>query len=122
MFINFGSLMHGGCLPDKRITFFVRAAQAGDDLAFAELVRAYQDIAVAYASALLGDYHLAEDAAQEAFVEAYRALPALREPLAFPAWFRRIVFKHCDRLTRRRQPTVTTLDAAVQVPTPGPTP
>ncbi len=98
------------------------AAQSGDEQAFAALVRDFQDIAVAYATSILGDFHLAEDAAQEAFVEAYRALPALREPLAFPAWFRRIVFKHCDRFTRRRHPTVTTLDAATQIAAPEPTP
>jgi len=68
-------------LPDKQqITSLVRAAQAGNDLAFAELVRTYQDIAVAYATSILKDYHLAEDAAQEAFVEAYRTLASLREP------------------------------------------
>jgi hypothetical protein len=31
-------------------------------------------------------------------------LTAVREPGAFSAWFRRIVFKHCDRLTRRKRP------------------
>jgi hypothetical protein len=40
----------------------VAAPQIGDDRSFAELVRIYQDIAVAYTTALLGDYRLAEDA------------------------------------------------------------
>jgi len=110
-------------LPDKeKIASLVRAAQAGDDLAFAELVRAYQDIAVAYATAILRDYHLAEDAAQEAFVEAYRELSALREPAAFAAWFRTIIFKHCDRMTRRKRHPVATLDAALEVASPEPSP
>ena len=78
----------------------MRSAQAGDELAFAELVRSHQDRAVAYATAILGDYHLAEDAAQEAFVDAYRQLRSLRAPEAFGGWLRTIVFKHCDRLTR----------------------
>jgi RNA polymerase sigma factor (sigma-70 family) len=91
-------------LPDKeRTVSLVRAAQTGDDLAFTELVRAYQDIAVAYATSILRDYQLAEDAAQEAFVEAYRELASLREPAAFAAWFRTIIFKHCDRMTRRKR-------------------
>ncbi|MEP7272185.1 MAG: sigma factor [Acidobacteriota bacterium] len=78
-------------MPDwEKITLWVQAAKLGDELAFAELVRAYQDIAVAYATSILGDYHLGEDAAQEAFVEAHRELPNLREPAAFAAWFRRI--------------------------------
>jgi RNA polymerase sigma factor (sigma-70 family) len=86
------------------------------------LVRAYQDIAVAYATSLLGDYHLAEDAAQEAFVEAYRALASLREPVAFAAWFRTIIFKHCDRLWRRKQHPLTGLEAALEVASPEPSP
>jgi RNA polymerase sigma factor (sigma-70 family) len=115
--------IHGGGLLDKeKITSLVRAAQAGDELAFAELVRAYQDIAVAYAASLLRDYHLAEDAAQEAFVEAYRALASLREPAAFAAWFRAIIFKHCDRLTRRKRHPVTELEVALEVASPAPSP
>ena len=91
-------------MPDKeKVTSLVHGAQKGDEIAFTELVRAYQDIAVAYAASILGDYHLAEDAAQEAFVEAHRALPGLREPAAFAAWFRAVLFKHCDRMTRRKR-------------------
>src|SRR4030095_8715520 len=100
----------------------VRAAQAGDDLAFSELVRAYQDIAVAYATSILKDYHLAEDAAQEAFVDAYRELASLREPAAFVAWFRAIIFKHCDRMTRRKRPPVAELEAAFTVASMEPSP
>jgi RNA polymerase sigma factor (sigma-70 family) len=110
-------------LPYKeRVTSLVRAAQTGDDLAFAELVRSYQDIAVAYAAAILRDYHLAEDAAQEAFVEAYRELAALREPAAFAAWFRTIIFKHCDRMTRRKRHAISALDDALEVASPDPSP
>ncbi|MGH9939887.1 MAG: sigma-70 family RNA polymerase sigma factor, partial [Blastocatellia bacterium] len=110
-------------MPDKqRITSLARAARAGDDLAFAELVRAYQDIAVAYATSILGDYHLAEDAAQEAFVEAYRELASLREPAAFAAWFRTIIFKHCDRIRRRKRHPGAGLEAALEVASPAPSP
>jgi RNA polymerase sigma factor (sigma-70 family) len=106
-------------LPDREKTMsLVRAAQSGDDLAFSELVRAYQDIAVAYATSILRDYHLAEDAAQEAFVEAYRELSSLREPAAFAAWFRTIIFKHCDRMTRRKRRPLTGLEAALEVTSP----
>jgi RNA polymerase sigma factor (sigma-70 family) len=86
------------------------------------LVRAYQDIAVAYATSILGDFHLAEDAAQEAFVEAYRELKSLREPAAFGAWFRTIIFKHCDRMTRRKRHPLTGLEAALEVASSEPSP
>jgi RNA polymerase sigma factor (sigma-70 family) len=82
------------------------------------LVRAYQDLAVAYATSILRDYHLAEDAAQEAFVEAYQELPRLRAPAAFGAWLRTIIFKHCDRLTRRKRLPLTDLEAALDVAAP----
>jgi RNA polymerase sigma factor, sigma-70 family len=83
----------------------------GDTPAFAEIVRRFEDMAVAYGYSLVGDFQLAEDAAQEAFLEAYVCLSQLREPAAFPGWFRRIVLKQCDRITRRKQPTFETLVA-----------
>ncbi|HEU5102890.1 MAG TPA: sigma-70 family RNA polymerase sigma factor [Roseiflexaceae bacterium] len=67
------------------------------------IVRRFQDMAVGYGFALLGDLQLAEDAAQEAFVAAYFELPNLREPQAFPGWFRRIVAKQIDRVRRKRR-------------------
>jgi len=100
----------------------VRKAKAGDDWAFSELVLSHQDVAVAYATAILGDYHLAEDAAQEAFVEVHRSLHALREPAAFPEWLRTIIFKYCDRIARRRQHHTTGLDSALQLASPDPSP
>ena len=80
----------------------VARAREGDADAFSVLVRRFQDMAVGYGYSILHDFQLAEDAAQEAFFEAYRTLPKLREPAAFAGWFRRIVFKQCDRITRRR--------------------
>lgn len=65
------------------------------------LVRLHQTRARAYARAILKDADLAEDAVQEAWLEGFRNLKTLREPTAFPYWFRRIVFKQCDRIRRR---------------------
>ena len=93
----------------------IQRAQAGDREAFGAIVQRFQDMAVGYAYALLGDFHLAEDAAQEAFIQAFHDLPTLHEPRAFAAWFRRIVFKHCDRLTRRKQKPTISLDAVREV-------
>ena len=100
----------------------VRAAQAGDAHCFAEMVRAYQDLATAYAASILRDQQLAEDAAQEAFVEAYRELKSLREPAAFASWFRTIVFKHCDRIIRKRRLLTNPLDSAADQPSARPSP
>jgi RNA polymerase sigma factor (sigma-70 family) len=89
----------------------VARAREGEADAFGVLVRRFQDMAVGYGYSILHDFQLAEDAAQEAFFEAYRTLPKLREPAAFAGWFRRIVFKQCDRITRRRLVTTVPLDA-----------
>ncbi|HZO73843.1 MAG TPA: sigma-70 family RNA polymerase sigma factor [Ktedonobacteraceae bacterium] len=85
----------------------VTAAQGGDLDAFSHIVQRFQGMAYASAYTMLEDAHLAEDATQEAFIEAYLNLSNLREPAAFPGWFRRIVFKQGDRLTRGKHlPTV----------------
>jgi RNA polymerase sigma factor (sigma-70 family) len=93
----------------------VGKAQSGDIQAFAEVVRRFRDMACGYAYSILDDSHLAQDAAQEAFVDAYAKLKDLREPAAFPGWFRRIVFKHCDRMTRGNRPQHVSLDSVAEV-------
>ena len=85
--------------------------------AFGEIVRAFQDMAYACAYAVLGDFHLAEDAAQEAFVSAWQKLSQLRHPEAFPGWFRRIVLTECNRLTRGKRLRTVSLDE-VDLPPP----
>ncbi len=99
----------------------VASSRSSDAEAFAELVRRHQDMAVGFAVMILGDFHLAQDASQEAFLEAYQRLDQLREPAAFGGWLRRIVFKRCDRITRRKRPPMVNLDAAAAVPDPAAT-
>src|SRR5438128_11531340 len=73
----------------------------------------FQDMAYACAYAVLGEFYLAEDAAQEAFISAWQKLDQLRQPEAFPGWFRRIVLTECNRLTRgKRLPIVSLNDGA----------
>ena len=91
-------------MSESSLSTLVVRAQTGDRAAYDDIVLRFQDMAVGYASALLGDFHLAEDAAQEAFVGAWTELPRLHEPAAFPGWFKRIVFMRCNRVLRKRQP------------------
>lgn len=99
----------------------VAAAQVGDKEAFSEVVKHCQDMAYGIAYAMLGDTGLAQDAAQEAFIAAYLSLPTLREPAAFPGWFRRVVIKHSDRELRSLKP-IHPLDASLEVSTALPDP
>ena len=96
----------------EELTSLIVRARSGELTAYGEIIRRFQDMAYGYAYSMLGDFHLAEDAAQEAFIQAYRDLSKLREPAAFPGWFRRIVLKHCDRLTRGEHIPTRPLSAA----------
>ena len=96
-------------------TTFVERAQRGDPAAFPELVIAFQDLAVGAAFGWLGEIELARDVSQEAFLEAHLSLHQLREPAAFPGWLRKLVIKHCDRVTRRRRLRLVPLDQAIDV-------
>jgi RNA polymerase sigma factor (sigma-70 family) len=84
-------------------------AQKGDLSAFDRIVTRFRDMAVGYGHSILGDFQLAEDAAQEAFIKAYQDLQKLSVPKAFPSWFRRIVFKYCDRIMRKQKASRATV-------------
>ncbi|MEF3305269.1 sigma-70 family RNA polymerase sigma factor [Paenibacillus sp. GYB003] len=80
------------------------------------MVKRYAAMAYAVAYAKLRDVHMAEDAVQEAFTEAYLHLRKLKEPDAFPGWLKTIVVRQCARLVRgKRHPTVP-LDDIAQAP------
>ena len=75
-----------------------------------------------WAYARLGSFELAEDAAQEAFVAAYRGLPSLRQPAAFPGWLRRIVTRQCDRFMHAERLPFVALDQGPELADPQPDP
>ena len=79
-------------------------------------VRQFQDMVVGYAFSVIGDFHLAEDAAQEAFLGAYRDLSMLREPRTFPGWLRRIAHTRCTRITRGKRLKTVPFEALVELP------
>ncbi len=87
----------------------------GDMAAFSKVVIRFQDMVLGYAFSRLGDFHLAEDVAQESFIEAFCQLKKLRNINAFPGWMRFIVKKQCNRVSRRRKFSVIPLDYAGDV-------
>lgn len=106
----------------EEIESLVARAQEGDLSAFDEIVRRFQDMAVGYAFSVLGDAHLAEDAAQEAFLSAWRYLAQLDHPPAFPVWFRAVLRTQCGRLTRRRHLPLLPLEAVIHRASGNPSP
>jgi RNA polymerase sigma-70 factor (ECF subfamily) len=81
----------------------IGAAQAGDLEAFNRLILVYQDQVYNLAYRILGDPHAADDAAQEAFISAFKGLRRYRGG-SFRAWILRIVTNACyDELRRRKR-------------------
>jgi RNA polymerase sigma-70 factor (ECF subfamily) len=81
----------------------VLAAQAGDAAAFEGLVRRHQRRAYAVARAVVLSHDDAEDAVQEGFLHAFRALSRFRPEQAFGAWLHRIVANAALDIARRRK-------------------
>ena len=87
----------------RREQQLVVAAKSGDAQAFAGLVRLHQRRAYAVARAIVGTHEDAEDAVQEGFLHAYRALDRFVAGQSFGAWLHRIVANAALDLTRRRK-------------------
>ena len=85
----------------------LRRAKAGDQRAFTDVVRHYDHRLRALAYRLLGDRAAMDDALQDAYVKAFRALPGFREDAGLGSWLYQITYRACVDLQRRegRHPT-----------------
>jgi len=92
----------------------VARAQRGDKQAFELLVEKYQRKLARLLSRFIRDPAEVEDVTQEAFIKAYRALPAFRGDSAFYTWLYRIginTAKNYLMAMRRRATTSTEVEA-----------
>jgi RNA polymerase sigma-70 factor, ECF subfamily len=90
-----------------------------DTRGFTELVREHDEGLRALAYRLLEDRDLMDDALQEAYVKAYRALPGFRGESSVGTWLYRIAYNAClDELRRVR--TVVPLERIEEAPDPAP--
>jgi len=67
------------------------------------LAERYERPVRAVALDVMGDYHLASDVSQDAFVTAYEKLPSLRKPVAFGPWLMKITRRCALDFVRRSQ-------------------
>jgi len=90
-----------GCQTDEKA--LIRAAQEGDQDAFGQLVRAYDQSVLRLAMNLLRSPEDAQDVYQEAFLRVYRNLNNFRFDCSFHTWLYRIVTNLClDQMRKRK--------------------
>lgn len=87
--------------PDEAV--LIRAVQSGDQDAFEQLVRAYDQSVLRLAMNLLRSPEDARDVYQEAFLRVYRNIQSFRFDCSFHTWLYRIVTNIClDHLRKRK--------------------
>ena len=95
-----------------------RAADGGLS-EFAELVREHQAMVYSIAWHSLRDRALAEELAQEVFLQLYRNLPGLKSDAHVKHWLRRVTSHRCiDTARRRERAGEVPLDEAPALSTP----
>lgn len=91
------------------------ASRRGDLPAYDQLVGAYQTRIYQLTYRVTGNPEDAWDAAQEAFVRAFRSLKAFRGDAAFSTWLHRIAVNAALDIVRRRPPAADPLDAVASM-------
>ena len=82
-------------------------AQAGDEAAFAELMRAHYAHVYGVVIKIVSNPHDAEEVVQETFFSAYRGLPQLEDRRKFKSWLTEIARNRArDRLRKQRMDTI----------------
>lgn len=100
----------------ESLSDLVLRAQEGDVEAYGRLVQATQKMVYAVALRVLRDPTTAQDAAQQAYLRAFRRLSDLQEPAAFAGWLRRTAITVALNMRRARRCTLLRLDDIPDVP------
>ena len=83
-------------IPDDRS--LIEAVKKGDKQAFSALTKKWYKPIYRYAHGLLRDEHLAAEATQDVFIQAYRAIAKFEHRAKFSTWLYRITRNHCLNL------------------------
>lgn len=97
--------------PDHAL---VARFQAGDDAAFDALVGRHEEFVYNICVGILNSHDDADDALQETFLAAYRALKKFRGDSKVSTWLYRIAVRECLDISRRRKKTSSLEDIVVE--------
>lgn len=81
----------------------VERAQSGDHEAFAQLAKASFPRLYRTANLILRDSESAKDAVQDALMQAWRHIRAIRDPASWDAWLHRITVRACYKVARKEK-------------------
>lgn len=81
----------------------IQRVLAGDDNAFSVLVKKYQKPVHALVWRKVGDFHIAEEITQDAFLKAYKELVTLKKPHRFARWLSVIATRGCIAWLRKKR-------------------
>ena len=88
----------------------IQRVLAGDDNAFSTLVRKYQKPVHALVWRKVGDFHIAEEITQDAFLKAYKELATLKKPHHFARWLSVIATRGCIAWLRKKRLSTQSLE------------
>ncbi len=99
-------------------------AQKGNVDAFTDLVNAHQNSVYNLCYRMLGDPYEAEDAAQETFLRAYKAMKSFDRKRSFTTWLLSIAAHYCIDLLRKKRLKITRIEDTpyLEIQDPGPSP
>ncbi len=92
-------IRRGAAIKEKEL---IREILAGNRDLYAEIVERHGTNLYQLCLAVLGDPHEAEEAAQVAFIKAYRGLSSYKGASSFRTWITRIAVNHCKDMIRKK--------------------
>ena len=99
-------------------------AQNGNVDAFSEIVNVHQNAVYNLCYRMLGDPYEAEDAAQETFLRAYKAMKSFDRKRSFTTWLLSIAAHYCIDMLRKRRLNIIHIEDTpyLEIPDPGSNP
>jgi RNA polymerase sigma-70 factor (ECF subfamily) len=94
----------------------IEKCRNGEREAFRHLVEKYQRQALSHATAILGSREDALDAAQEAFIDAFKALKQFDSSRPFYPWFYVLIRNRCFKLAARKRETESIDETVIVAP------
>lgn len=88
-------------MENKELYKLVRKASKGDSTAFEKIISLKSESILFNALSVMGNYHDAEDVAQEVVIKIYGNIKQLKDPETFNGWLQRIITNECYNIKRK---------------------